>query len=97
MTPQTTILIVDDEVETRNLLQEIMEKEGYLVWAAQDGKQALDLLEGQAMDLVLSDIQMPLMNGIELLGNIRSRFPDTQVILLTAARLLMFTSTRSVQ
>jgi DNA-binding NtrC family response regulator len=84
MIPQTNILVVDDEAETRHLLQEIMEKEGYVVRTAQDGKQALELLEGQGTDLVLSDIQMPLMNGIELLGNIRSRFPETQVILLTA-------------
>lgn len=84
MTNPTQILVVDDEAETRALLQEIMEKEGYLVRTAEDGNTALKLLKDQPADLVLSDIQMPGMDGIGLLGEVRAQFPETQVILLTA-------------
>ena len=81
---QNSILIVDDEAETRSLLQEIMEKEGYEVQTAHDGHTALDLLIRKTPDVVLSDIQMPGMNGIDLLRAIHHRIPETQVILLTA-------------
>ena len=81
---QTSILIVDDDAETRSLLQEIMEKEGYEVQTAHDGLTALDLLIRQTPDVVLSDIQMPGMNGIDLLRAIHHQIPETQVILLTA-------------
>ena len=78
------ILVVDDEQGTRDLLREIMEKEGYIVHEAQDGRNALDRLEKQTVDIILSDIQMPSMDGIELLGQVRVLYPETQVILLTA-------------
>ncbi len=81
---QHSILIVDDEAETRSLLQEIMEKEGYEVQTAHDSHTALDLLIRKTPDVVLSDIQMPGMNGIDLLRAIHHRIPETQVILLTA-------------
>ena len=81
---QHSILIVDDEAETRSLLQEIMEKEGYEVQTAPDGHTALDLLIRKTPDVVLSDIQMAGMNGIDLLRAIHHRIPETQVILLTA-------------
>ena len=84
MSTPVHILVVDDESATRALLQEIMEKEGYLVRTAEDGNKALTLLNTHPADLVLSDIQMPGMDGIGLLHEIRVQFPETQVILLTA-------------
>lgn len=78
------VLIVDDEAETRSLLCEIMEKEGYEVQATHDGQTALDFATRQPPDVVLSDIQMPGMTGIELLAAMFDRLPQTQVILLTA-------------
>ena len=80
----THVLIVDDEVETCSLLHEIMEKEGYEVQTTHDSQTALELLKQQPTDVVLSDIQMPGMNGIELLTAIHVQQSDTQVILLTA-------------
>lgn len=84
MTSPAHILVVDDEAETRALLQEIMEKEGYVVRVAEDGHAALAMLHDFPVDLILSDIQMPGMDGIGLLGEVRTQFPETQVILLTA-------------
>jgi len=78
------VLIVDDEIETCALLREIMEKEGYSVQVAHEGQTALDLVINQHPDVVLSDIQMPGMNGIQLLMAIHQHQPSTQVILLTA-------------
>ncbi len=78
------VLIVDDEADTCSLLQEIMEKEGYDVQTTHDGPMALDAVKNQSLDVVLSDIQMPGMNGIQLLGAIHNHQPRTQVILLTA-------------
>jgi len=78
------VLIVDDDVETCALLHEIMEKEGYDVCMTHDGQTALDLMTGKPPDVVLSDIQMPGINGIELLTSIHERQPEIQVILLTA-------------
>ncbi len=78
------VLIVDDEAETCSLLHEIMEKEGYDVHTTHDGSTALDIVKNQSLDVVLSDIQMPGMNGIELLGAIHEHQPGVQIILLTA-------------
>ncbi len=82
--PHSRVLIVDDEIETCSLLHEIMEKEGYEVQVAHAGHTALDLVIDQHPDVVLCDIQMPGMNGINLLMAIHQRSPATQVILLTA-------------
>ena len=78
------VLIVDDEVETCALLSEIMEKEGYDVQATHDGSTALALATDKPPDVVLSDIQMPGMTGIELLSALFNQLPQSQVILLTA-------------
>lgn len=78
------ILIVDDEPDTLTLLREIMEKEGYLVHTAASSVGALTDFAEFAPDLVLSDIQMPNMDGLALLAETRKRNPLTQVILLTA-------------
>ena len=82
--PKATILIVDDEPDTLTLLREIMEKEGYQVYTATSGQEALDTFGEHTPDVVLSDIQMPHMDGLALLAETRKRSPLTQVILLTA-------------
>lgn len=78
------ILIVDDEPDTLTLLREIMEKEGYQVHTATTSAAALKNFTDFDPDLVLSDIQMPHMDGLALLAETRKRNPLTQVILLTA-------------
>jgi two-component system NtrC family response regulator len=80
----TRILIVDDEENLRRVLAVQLEMRGYQVSAAKDGQEALALLAKGRHDLVLSDIRMPGMSGMELLAHIRKDYPDTQVVLLTA-------------
>ncbi|MCK9459093.1 MAG: hybrid sensor histidine kinase/response regulator [Proteobacteria bacterium] len=68
-----TILAVDDSIATRTLLKTLLESAGYRVLTAVDGLQALNVLAGNRVDLVISDVQMPNMNGFELTSAIKSR------------------------
>jgi len=81
------ILIVDDEADVIRLLQFRLEKEGFDIISAGDGQTALTLVEQETPDLVILDIMMPLMDGMEVLRQIRSRRRGTSrvpIIMLTA-------------
>ena len=80
------LLVAEDTFTTRALLKSILESAGYEVNTAADGRQAWQMLEEGGFDLVVSDVEMPNMNGFELTENIRSSpaFADLPVILLTA-------------
>jgi len=79
------ILIVDDERSMVEFLEYMLEKEGYQVTGCVDPNQALSLLrDGEGFDLVISDIKMPAMDGLELLKAARTRDPDTPFIFITA-------------
>ncbi len=78
------VLVVDDDTETVALLQEILVKEGYEVSTADDAAAALREAARQEPDVVITDIQMPGMDGVALLAELRLRFPKTLVILATA-------------
>lgn len=77
------ILIVDDEEGLREGLRMLLEGEGYTVVSAEAGEEALQILQQSHIDLVVTDMRMPGMNGIELLKNIRQRYGDLGVIILT--------------
>jgi two-component system NtrC family response regulator len=78
------ILLVDDDSSVRRVLQFKLQKQGYEVATASDGAEALTALSKQSYDLLLSDIRMPKMDGIELLSKAKSTRPDIKVILITA-------------
>jgi len=78
------ILVVDDESTTRSSLAEILRLEGYHVETAANGEQALDRLDEQTYDLMLLDIIMPGIDGIEVLHRVGDVAPDMGIILLTA-------------
>ena len=80
----STILIVDDDSETQALLRDALLKEEYRVDTADDGKAALESVTRQVPDLVISDINMPGLDGLGLLDELRSRGHDMPVILMTA-------------
>lgn len=84
MLEHSRVLIVDDDIETRELLCEIVSKEGYQVDTAEDAEVALTKVSQHPPDVVISDIHMPGMDGVTLLGEIKKRSPETLVILLTA-------------
>ncbi len=79
-----TILIVDDEKHYRLILSEVLEEEGYTAFSAASGMEALDLLKSQIIDVVLTDVKMPGMTGIDLLDKIKEIDPNLPVIIMTA-------------
>jgi len=78
------LLIVDDELGMRQFLTHLFQREGHTVRVAENGREAMALLHQEASDLVLSDIRMPDMSGIELLRAVRELMPDVEVIMMTA-------------
>src|SRR5262245_27344666 len=78
------ILIVDDERHIRQNLQLLLEAAGYQVDAVSDGEEALAMCQDRQYNVALVDLQMPKMNGLELLGSVRERCPETAVVVLTA-------------
>ena len=83
MTP-TTILIVDDEQSHRLMLRAHLEREGFQIVEAADGHEAVDRVNEKPFDLVLMDIRMPTMDGIEALKRIKEASAATPVIMMTA-------------
>jgi len=78
------ILVVDDEESMREFLSIMLYREGYAVDAAADGLQAVERLKEYSYDLVITDIKMPRMTGLQLLSYILERAPETVVIMITA-------------
>jgi DNA-binding NtrC family response regulator len=78
------ILVVDDDSYVREATEEILRRKNYEVDTASDGKAALAKLAAADYDLILSDIKMPVMNGMELLAAARVKAPDTHIIMMTA-------------
>ncbi|NVL90470.1 MAG: sigma-54-dependent Fis family transcriptional regulator, partial [Desulfobacterales bacterium] len=79
-----TILIVDDEKNYLVVLSAFLSGEGYEILTAETARQALEVMQTTDLDLVLTDMKMPAMGGIELLKRIKERAPDLPVIMMTA-------------
>ncbi|MFA4992250.1 MAG: sigma-54 dependent transcriptional regulator [Candidatus Omnitrophota bacterium] len=77
------ILIVDDEPLVRRSLYEILRADGYMASMASDAEEALDKMKKSDYDIVISDMKMPRMDGIDLLKKIKSDYPRTEVVLIT--------------
>ena len=79
-----TILIVDDEKNYLTILSALLEDEGFEVLTAAGGSEALEIHKSSDLDLILTDMKMPKMDGIELLQNIKENDPDLPVVMMTA-------------
>jgi two-component system response regulator HydG len=79
-----TILLTDDNKEFTQNLCDILELKGYAVLTASDGFQAIDIIKASPVDIILMDIKMPVMNGVETYKKIKRITPNTPVIMLTA-------------
>ena len=84
MKSSISILIVDDEEMMRNLLDRILSREGYKIRSAEDGVAALEVLKEERVDIIISDMKMPRMNGFELLKIVKKEYPKIGVIIMTA-------------
>ena len=78
------VLVVDDEESLRRVMQVYLQRQGYSTEASPNGEEALRLLETADYQLVLTDLRMPGMSGLELLRAIKSQYPEIAVIILTA-------------
>lgn len=78
------ILVVDDEESIREFLEIMLKKEGYEVTCAEDGARAKDLLTKKSFDMVISDLQMPQVNGLELLKHVKESYSELVFMMITA-------------
>ena len=77
------ILIVDDEEIALKRMKSLMEKQGYRTHAVSTGEHALDLLKTQKFDLVLTDLILDTVDGLEILAYVKSESPETEVVIIT--------------
>ena len=80
----SNLLIVDDEQSYRQLLSLVFEGNGHHIRTAMNGRDALEKLEVEPADLIISDVKMPDMDGIELLRAVREFLPDAGMVMMTA-------------
>ena len=79
------ILIVDDEDQMRKYMFEVLRGEGYAVSEASDGKKAIRQIQRKAFKLIISDVVVPVMDGFELIREIRKRFPTLKILAISGA------------
>jgi two-component system response regulator AtoC len=79
-----SVLVVDDEDGIRSFLAESLEREGHEVSRAENGAEALTLAREQSFDLVITDLRMPVLGGMELVRTLRAEQPDVEIVVLTA-------------
>ena len=84
MKSSVSILVVDDESMMRNLLERILSRDGYKVVSAEDGQDALRMLEREPVDIIISDLKMPRMNGFDLLKAVKQKYSGVAMIMMTA-------------
>ena len=78
------ILVVEDNAEMRLFIEKQLYKQGYKVYSASNGAEALQVLAGQDIDLIITDLMMPKMNGVEVLQKLRAEGIKTPIMMLTA-------------
>ncbi len=78
------ILVVDDEQSLRDVLSIMLKRAGYAVTSAMDGEEAIELLNKEIFDLVITDLRMPKIDGMEVLKAVKSASPETVVLIITA-------------
>jgi len=79
-----SVLLVDDDKEFRRAMKKMFERSGYEIRIACDGREALDALSDEEFDLIISDLRMPNLDGLEMMGELRRRGLDVPIVFLTA-------------
>ncbi|CAB1082764.1 Type IV fimbriae expression regulatory protein PilR [Olavius algarvensis Delta 1 endosymbiont] len=82
--PQKRLLVIDDEANMRHMLATVLKKADYVVDAASDGAEGLQLIERNSYDFILCDIKMPKMGGMEFLEASRDKLNGTTIIMMSA-------------
>src|SRR6516164_839308 len=84
MSAEPTLLVVDDELSNLESLERIFAREGLAVFTAPNGKDGLEILRKRRIDVLLTDLMMPGVSGVDLLKATRQISPETEVVLMTA-------------
>ena len=84
MKDKVSILVVDDEPMMRELLAKILGRDGYRVLTAEDGVAALEVLSKEAVAIVLSDLNMPRMGGLDLLKKVKAEYSGVGMVMMTS-------------
>lgn len=79
------ILLIDDDVHTLNVFRPILENAGHEVIVAQDGQSGVALYRKHRTDLIITDIMMPLKDGMKVISELRSDFPDVKIIAISGS------------
>lgn len=82
--PQKKILVVDDEENTRLALMRLLARDGFDVKTATDGSDALNIIRNHPVELIITDLNMPVMDGLAFLKELNREHPSSHVIMLTA-------------
>lgn len=85
---KTVILIADDEPLMRSVTVEILRLSGYETYSAENGIKALDILRTEQVDLIITDVMMPEMNGLDMLKHIREEISATIPVIIVSGSLL---------
>ena len=78
-----SVMVIDDDAAVRGVITKMLERDGHTVTPIEDGKRALRIFAGEPVDLVISDVYMPEMDGIEFLMRLREAFPETRIIMMS--------------
>lgn len=78
------VLVVDDEIEYQRVFSYLLKKNGYMVMSCSGGREALQILESNEIDLVMTDLKMPEMDGVELVRQVKRRWEDVDLMVITA-------------
>jgi CheY-like chemotaxis protein len=81
----TSILIADDDADIRRFLRNVLERAGYAVWEASDGKEAMALAHQMRLDLVILDLIMPEQEGFETIQALKREYPSLKIIAMSGA------------
>ena len=84
MQEKAHILLVDDEQQMRAAMEAVLARKGYCLFQCENGKEALELLEKAKVDLIISDMKMPVMTGLELLAEVQEKYPRLPMVMITA-------------
>ena len=89
------VLVVEDDPSDRVILGNIVERTGHEVYFASDGKQALKIHVKKSIDVVVTDLQMPRVNGLEFIMSLRALFPETPIIVVSGLKPELLAEVRS--
>ena len=82
------VMLIDDDVAVRGVIRRMLERDGHTVTEVEDGKRALRHFAGEPADLVISDVYMPEMDGIEFLIRLREAFLETRIIMMSGGGVI---------